>query len=119
MTCKKGEGDIILTPYSETPTGEVTVTLRNGETQTMYVADITETEKEMKELFPGFEEEAVKRENPIIVYGLPILLTVVAVMVIMAMMNSQNAGRCRRRPDDEFRQEQSKDGSSGADKHHL
>ena len=91
LEAKRVKG-VLVSPYAETPTGEVTVTLSNSETHTIYVADITETEKELKELFPGFEEEAVKRENPIIVYGLPILLTVVAVMVIMAMMNSQNAG---------------------------
>ena len=82
---------VLLSPNAETPTGDITVTLKTGETHKLYVADITEAEKDMKELFPSFEEEEVKKENIIITYGIPIILSVAVVMIIMAMMNSQGA----------------------------
>ncbi len=82
---------VLLSPNSETPTGDITVTLKSGEVRKLYVADITEAEKNMKELFPGYEEEEVKKENLIFTYGVPIVLSVVVVMIIMAMMNSQGA----------------------------
>ncbi len=85
---------VVLRPYSETPTGELTILLKDGGTHKLYVADVTETEKELKDIFPAYEEEEVARENPLFTYIFPILITVGAVMLIMAMMNTQagNAG---------------------------
>mgnify|MGYP002857377532 CR=1 FL=1 len=88
---EKNVTDVRLTPYTETPTGEITVTLRNGEIHKLFVADITEVEKEMKQSFPGFSENEVARESFLIVYGIPILVSVVVIMIIFAMTNSQNA----------------------------
>ena len=82
---------VLLSPNSETPTGDITVTLKGGEVHKLYVADITGAEEDMKELFPDFEESEVKKENIIFTYGIPIVLSVVVVMIIMAMMNSQGA----------------------------
>ncbi len=82
---------VLLSPNAETPTGDITVTLKGGVVHTLYVADITQAEQDMKELFPGFEEEEVKKENILITYGMPVILSIVVVMIIMAMMNSQNA----------------------------
>ncbi|MBQ4482030.1 MAG: ATP-dependent zinc metalloprotease FtsH [Lachnospiraceae bacterium] len=82
---------VLLSPNAETPTGDITVTLKGGVVHTLYVADITQAEQDMKELFPGFEEEEVEKENILITYGMPVILSIVVVMIIMAMMNSQNA----------------------------
>ncbi len=82
---------VLLSPNAETPTGDITVTLNTGDVHKLYVADITEAEKNMKDLFPSFEEEEVKKESIIFTYGVPIILSVVVVMIIMAMMNSQGA----------------------------
>ena len=82
---------VLLSPNAETPTGDITVTLKGGVVHTLYVADITRAEQDMKELFPGFEEEEVEKENILITYGMPVILSIVVVMIIMAMMNSQNA----------------------------
>ena len=79
-----------LTPYSETPTGVITVTMKDdGRINTLYVADVTAAEKLLKDEFPDYMENEVQRENAFLVYGLPILLSVAVVMIIMAMMNSQ------------------------------
>ena len=82
---------VLLSPNAETPTGDIPVSLKGGVVHTLYVADITQAEQDMKELFPGFEEEEVKKENILITYGMPVILSIVVVMIIMAMMNSQNA----------------------------
>ncbi len=84
--------EVLISPYSETPTGEVTVTLKTNDIHTIYVADVAAVEQEMKKVFPSYGEEEVARENPIILYGLPVILSVIVVMIIMAMMNAQNAG---------------------------
>ena len=83
---------VLLSPNAETPTGDVTVTLNTGMTHKLYVADITAVEEYMKKAFPDFEEEEVEKENPLLTYGIPIILSIVVVMIIMAMMNSQGAG---------------------------
>ncbi len=88
---EKNVSDVRLTPYTETPTGEISVTLKNGEIHKLFVADITEAEKEMKQSFPGFSESEVARESFLIVYGIPILVSIVVIMIIFAMTNSQNA----------------------------
>ncbi|MCR5775612.1 MAG: ATP-dependent zinc metalloprotease FtsH [Lachnospiraceae bacterium] len=80
---------VILSPNAETPTGDITVTLKNGLVHTLYVADITAVEESMKELFPDYEEEEVEKENILLTYGVPVVLSIVVVMIIMAMMNSQ------------------------------
>ncbi len=84
--------EVLISPYAETPTGEVTVTLKTNDMHTIYVADVAAVEQEMKKVFPSYAEEEVARENPIILYGLPVILSVIVVMIIMAMMNAQNAG---------------------------
>ena len=83
---------VLLSPNAETPTGDITVTLNTGMTHKLYVADITAVEEYMKKAFPDFEEEEVEKENPLLTYGIPIILSIVVVMIIMAMMNSQGAG---------------------------
>ena len=83
---------VLLSPNAETPTGDVTVTLKNGIVHKLYVADITAVEEDMKKTFPDFEEEEVEKENLLLSYGLPVILSIVVVMIIMAMMNSQSAG---------------------------
>ncbi len=82
---------VLLSPNAETPTGDITVTLKGDTVHKLYVADITEAEHDMKDLFPGYDEDEVKKENMLFTYGIPIILSVAVVMIIMAMMNSQGA----------------------------
>ncbi len=84
--------EVVLTPNSETPTGEVSVILKNGQMHTLYVADITQTENEMKELYPGYREEEVARESFLVMYGIPVIIAVAAFMIIFAMTNAQAGG---------------------------
>ncbi|MBQ9444312.1 MAG: ATP-dependent zinc metalloprotease FtsH [Lachnospiraceae bacterium] len=83
---------VIITPNEEMPTGIVTVTLKSGVSHVFYVSDITAMEEELREVFPDYQEEAVKGDSLLFTFGIPVILSVVVVMIIMAIMNSQNAG---------------------------
>ncbi len=83
---------VLITPNEEMPTGIVTVTLKSGVSHVFYVSDITAMEEELREVFPDYQEEAVKGDSLLFTFGIPVILSVVVVMIIMAIMNSQNAG---------------------------
>ena len=78
-----------ISPNSETPTGVVTVTLANGAVHKLYVSDVSVIEQEMKVKFPKYTESDVSRESWLLSYGIPILLSVVVVVVLLSMFNSQ------------------------------
>ncbi len=79
-------------PYNKTPTGQADVTLKNGRVKTLYVADVSELEKELKKSFPAYTEERVEQESLLLTYGFPVLLSVIVIFIIMAMMNAQAGG---------------------------
>ena len=93
----------------------MTVTLKNGQTHRLYVSDITEVEEEMKELFPSYNEDEVKREN--IIFNLRD--TCCPVRSGGHDNNGHNEfterGCFRRRKDAKLRKEQGPYGGSGAD----
>ena len=78
-----------IVPNSETPTGVVNVTLEGGVVSKLYVSDVSVIEQEMKVKFPKYTEADVTRENWLLTYGIPILISVVIVVVLMSMFNSQ------------------------------
>ncbi len=81
---------IEITPNAETPTGVVAVTMKDdGKIEYLYVSDISVIEEKLKDEFPSYTETEVSRENPLLVYGLPVLISVAVVMIIMFMMNNQ------------------------------
>ncbi|MCR5650747.1 MAG: ATP-dependent zinc metalloprotease FtsH [Lachnospiraceae bacterium] len=79
-------------PYNKTPAGQADITLKNGRVKTLYVADVSELEKELKKSFPSYTEEKIEQESLVMTYGFPILLSVIVVFIIMAMMNAQAGG---------------------------
>ncbi len=81
-----------LKPYNETPTGEAEVFLKSGRKKILYTADVSELEKELKDIFPHFTEEKVEQESMLMTYGFPILISVAVLFIIMAMMNAQGGG---------------------------
>ncbi|MCR5746756.1 MAG: ATP-dependent zinc metalloprotease FtsH [Lachnospiraceae bacterium] len=89
---KKNVKEVMLMPFSETPTGEVRVTLKNNDLHMLYVADIARFEEEMKVAFPEYTEVKVARMSFILVYGIPILISVVVIMLIFAITGSQGGG---------------------------
>ena len=79
-------------PYNKTPTGQAEITLNNGRVKTLYVADVSELEKELKKSFPAYSEEKVEQESLLLTYGFPVLMSVIVIFIIMAMMNAQAGG---------------------------
>ena len=78
-----------ISPNSETPTGVINVTLANGTLNKLYVSDVSVIEQEMKTKFPKYTEADVSRESWLLSYGIPILISIVIVIVLMSMFNSQ------------------------------
>ena len=83
---------VVVKPYQETPTGALEVALSTGRVRTLYVADVPAIEKELKDLYPSYYEDKVEKDSLFLVYGLPVLMTVAALFIFMALMNSQSGG---------------------------
>ncbi len=86
---KQNIKSVVVKPYRETPTGAVEVALNTGRTRVLYVADVPAMEEELKKLFPSYVEKEVAKENLLLVYGVPILMSVAAIFIFMALMNGQ------------------------------
>ena len=82
---------ISIAQNSEVPTGVVQITLRNGGTRQMYVADVKEVETELRQKFPSYTLRDVKRDNWFIAYMLPSLVVIGVIIFIFSYMNSQSA----------------------------
>ncbi len=89
---EKNVRSVVVKPYQETPTGVVEVGLNTGKTRVLYVADVPEMEKELKDIFPSFVEVKVEKDSLLLVYGVPVLMSVAAIFIFMALMNSQSGG---------------------------
>ncbi len=79
-------------PNSETPTGSLIVTLKDGTVKTLYVSDTGNAEEELKEVYPSYKASEVAKESFIISYGVPILLSFVFFFILMSFMNAQMGG---------------------------
>ena len=79
-------------PNSETPTGSLIVSRRDGSVETLYVSDTGKAEEELKELFPAYKAADVARESWIVSFALPVLLSVAAFFILMSFMNMQAGG---------------------------
>ncbi len=81
-----------ISPNSETPTGVLNVTLVDGTTKRLYVADVGQMEEELKKRFPTYTQTDVSRESWLLSWGLPLILSIVAVFVIFSIFNAQGGG---------------------------
>ena len=78
---------ISIAQNSEVPTGVVQITLRNGGTRQMYVADVKEVEAELRQKFPSYTLRDVKRDNWFIAYMLPSLVVIGVLIFIFSYIN--------------------------------
>ena len=83
---------IEVQPNSETPTGVATVTLKNGTVHSLYVSDVSSLEEELKEKFPSYVMENVRRESWFTAYMLPCIIVLAVVFLLMTLMNNQASG---------------------------
>ncbi len=84
--------DVIIQPNAETPTGTVSIALKSGEHNVLYVTDV----KEIEELVASHNIDPyikdIPRENWFLSYVLPILAVVAVGLVIFFLLNSQAGG---------------------------
>ena len=84
-----------IAPNRQTPTGEVNIILRNGQSRTLYATDV----REMEELLisHGIDPEVrkVQEESWFLTSVFPVLLAIIVMVFFFVMMNSQNAGGSR------------------------
>ena len=82
---------ITVSQNKEVPTGVVVVTLKNGQYKKINVSDVNETEKLLKEKFPSYKVEDVKRDSVFLQY-LPVIVMGVILFLIFSIMGNQGGG---------------------------
>ena len=83
---------ITVSQNKEVPTGVVVVTLKNGQCKKINVSDVNETEKLLKEKFPSYKVEDVKRDSVFLQYLLPVIVMGVILFLIFSIMGNQGGG---------------------------
>lgn len=83
--------EVIINPNRETPTGYLEVELKNGADKKLFVTDISETEKMVREY--GFNPVVrdVQRESWFMTTLLPMLIVLGVCVFLFVMLNAQNA----------------------------
>lgn len=82
----------IIMQNKQTPTGEVTVTLKDGTTRQMYVSDVNEIQEELKGTGITYKLHNVPQENTFLTSVFPILLSVGLVIIVMLFMTRSMQG---------------------------
>lgn len=83
---------INVSQNKEVPTGVVGITLKNGQYKKINVSDVNETEKLLKEKFPSYKVEDVKRDSVFLQYLLPVIVMGVILFLIFSIMGNQGGG---------------------------
>ena len=83
--------EIVIQPNRETPTGYLDVELKTGYQKRLYVTDITEMEKLIREYGYDPMTEDVQRESWLLTSLLPLLIVLAVGVFLFMMMNAQNA----------------------------
>ncbi len=81
-----------IQPNGETPTGTLTIQLKDGDVKTLYVTDVTALEDTIREA--GIEPKIldIPRENWFLNNVLPILIIAIAAVLIFLMFSARNSG---------------------------
>lgn len=84
--------EAVIQPNSETPTGVVSIELKSGERDTLYVTDVNE----IQEIFESYKIDPLTRdvpkENWFLSYVLPIIVIAAIGLLLFFVLNAQNAG---------------------------
>ena len=84
--------NIVISPNTETPTGQVAVTLKNNEVHRFYATDVNEIQEIMEPYNVSSYVENVPQESIFLTYVLPILSVVAIGVFLFFIINAQNAG---------------------------
>ena len=87
-----------IQPNKETPTGVLTIQLKDGNVKTLYVTDVIEAEQLVRDA--GVEPRIldIPRENWFLHYVLPILLIIILVVILLIIYYNSSINRWRSIP---------------------
>ena len=83
--------EVAIHQNPQTPTGEVVITLTDGQVKRLYVTDVKDTQKLLEDHQMEYVVMDVPQENYLVTIILPFMLSIVVVVIIIMVMN-RNAG---------------------------
>jgi len=89
-------GDVLkvtIHPNKQTPTGSLSINLKNGETRTLYVTDVNEIQEELRDTY-GIDPQvdAVEQDSWFLNSVLPVLIAVIVCVFFFVILTGQAAG---------------------------
>ena len=84
--------DVSIHQNPQTPTGEVVLTLLDGQVKRLYVSDVKDAQKLLEAHDMAYTTMDVPQENYLVTIILPFMLSMVVVIIIMVMNRSAGGG---------------------------
>lgn len=84
--------DVSIHQNPQTPTGEVVLTLLDGQVKRLYVSDVKDAQKLLEAHNMAYTTMDVPQENYLVTIILPFMLSIVVVVIIIMVMNRSAGG---------------------------
>ena len=84
--------EVAIHQNPQTPTGEVVITLTDGQVKRLYVTDVKDTQKHLEDHQMEYVVMDVPQENYLVTIILPFMLSIVVVVIIIMVMNRSAGG---------------------------
>ena len=84
--------DVSIHQNPQTPTGEVVLTLLDGQVKRLYVSDVKDAQKLLEAHDMAYTTMDVPQENYLVTIILPFMLSIVEVVIIIMVMNRSAGG---------------------------
>ena len=84
--------DVSIHQNPQTPTGEVVLTLLDGQVKRLYVSDVKDAQKLLEAHDKAYTTMDVPQENYLVTIILPFMLSIVVVVIIIMVMNRSAGG---------------------------
>ena len=83
---------VIINQNQQTPTGEVNLFLKDVSAKQYYTSDVIEEQHRLQELGIDYTTTDVPRENMVLTILLPIVISTIAVVILISVMNARSSG---------------------------
>ena len=84
--------EVAIHQNPQTPTGEVVITMADGQVKRLYVTDVKDTQKILDDHKMEYVVMDVPQENYLVTIILPFMLSIVVVVIIIMVMNRSAGG---------------------------
>lgn len=84
--------EVAIHQNPQTPTGEVVITMTDGQVKRLYVTDVKDTQKLLDDRSMEYVVMDVPQENYLVTIILPFMLSIVVVVIIIMVMNRSAGG---------------------------